>query len=291
MAMKRQAERRVLPHYFYPFLLFLISALSRTIVAEDDDPSDPCSTHALNAYRKCIMENACSCQNCGDPNNPDWVIDVPEPESCWDLSQIFCPLVKCCKPCETVASFYHNCLAQDIAQIYVGESHDCQLFVCPMETYDTECSPETVTEAMKPCATQVSAYKTCVESSSECSLECEQTLVSQLLFDSSSKTCDEMNNDIFCPLSSCCPSCRAELDAVAVCAKENVANVNDMCPSAYCPAATEQPSSMPSESPGTSSVSALESQSGAETWWSQARRSYFYSMAFCLVLVASYATL
>lgn len=142
MLVDRQTMR---PQFLISFLLVLIAVVvTRPIHVEaaamSNDPKDPCSTHALNAYQKCVGENACVCQNCGDPNDPDWVITAPEPKSCFDLSQIFCPLVKCCSPCEHVLSFYHNCLAKRIADIYLGPNN-CTLFLCPIESNDVVCSP------------------------------------------------------------------------------------------------------------------------------------------------------
>jgi len=204
-----------------------------------DDPSNPCSTHALNAYRQCIRDNPCTCQNChADPNDPTWVIEAVEPNSCQDISRIFCPLVRCCSACESVFSFYHSCLADKIASIYMGEEHNCQLFICANEADDADCTPtEAPTPMVNPCETPLEEYQTCIDQDSTCT-GCPASDLSTLhleLTGASPRTCQEVNEQVFCPLDTCCPSCATPLDAVATCVETNlVTQPDDVCPNTKC---------------------------------------------------------
>mmetsp|Transcript_20495 Transcript_20495/g.44386 ORF Transcript_20495/g.44386 Transcript_20495/m.44386 type:complete len:316 (-) Transcript_20495:154-1101(-) len=206
-----------------------------------DDPSNPCSTHALNAYRKCIRDNPCTCRNCqDDPNDPDWVIEALEPRSCQDISRIFCPYVRCCSACEAEFSFYHACLADKIASLYLTQQHNCQLFICanPFDDFEGECGPTAApVEPENPCATPMAEYETCVTQDSTCA-GCPFAEIGSLHLEVSAgtTTCQDINYNVFCPLESCCPACNTQLDAVATCVETNlITQPDDVCPNSKCP--------------------------------------------------------
>ena len=259
-----------------PLTTTLTSALTGARILGD---CDPCSACALNAYEKCIMDNPCVCQNCqSNPSDPNWVITVPEPKSCVDISAIFCPLVKCCSPCEHILAYYHSCLAEEITNIYLGESNNCKLFECPGTSNDAECGRTLslqnerglAVQTFNPCQFQVSRYISCIAGSNECS-ECDPSAIAELHLRSTTDTCQEMNHDVLCPLQSCCPSCSIQLEAVASCVETNIAN--DDCPGEICPSSTHQ--STPA------GVSAVGATSNAEARRSASRSSSLWMLLLC----------
>lgn len=202
----------------------LLSLSLSYCIGLSDDPNDPCSTHALNAYRKCILDNPCKCRNCfSDPNDPGWVVEAPEPRSCYDISNIFCPMVRCCTPCESTNSFYHSCLAARIATLYLGGNNNCQFFICtqPPNDFLGNCTTTTTTASdSNPCQKEVSDYLTCA-ASANCS-SCQTSGIAALQLPTNTQTCRDMNSNVFCPLQNCCPACSKKLEALGSCVKYNV---------------------------------------------------------------------
>ena len=213
-------------------VLFICSRQTLAAITASNDPSDPCSTHALNAYQACVQDNGCT-DACGDPNDENWTIYALEPKRCRDMSNIFCEHVNCCgEACVAELSFYHNCLAREIAEIYFGVDNNCLLFICPDTSYGN--SQRKLADGSQACEAEVSELRSCVKEAAECS-HCDLYGLDALGFVAATKTCEEMHHGLFCPWDSCCPSCHSELDAVASCVKTNLLSDHESCPDQYCP--------------------------------------------------------
>jgi len=87
--------------------------------------AEQCSDAELNAYISCVAANPCLCSNCDpDPidDDPEIVLQRP-PDSCQDVSRVFCPLIKCCSACEEEAAAWYSCTFAGFSQSTLGQ--DC----------------------------------------------------------------------------------------------------------------------------------------------------------------------
>lgn len=260
-------------------------------VAVPDDPSDPCSVYALNAYRACVFNNPCTCQNCyADPGDPDFVIEADQPSSCQDLSRIFCPHVRCCSACESEFAFYHSCLANKIANMFLGEDHNCQLFFCVNDNndYTGECAIDDpndpnsggIVPVTNLCQAPLNNYQACIVNDSTC-MGCPFSEVTQIDLDGGTQSCQDIHEDVLCPLKKCCPACDTQLEEVVTCVEDNiVSQPDDICPTELCPVkVTEAPTEAPEPIDTTDTTPATSPDTSVA-----AANAAFTSL--CLVLIA-----
>eukprot|EP00527_Entomoneis_sp_CCMP2396_P004341 CAMPEP_0198143274 /NCGR_PEP_ID=MMETSP1443-20131203/6258_1 /TAXON_ID=186043 /ORGANISM="Entomoneis sp., Strain CCMP2396" /LENGTH=185 /DNA_ID=CAMNT_0043806491 /DNA_START=404 /DNA_END=958 /DNA_ORIENTATION=+ len=160
-------------------------------------------------------------------------------------------MVRCCSVCESEFSFYHSCLARKIANIYLTSAANCQLFICADEPNDFtgQCTPTSApVTTPDPCETQKTEYEVCATEDDTC-FGCLHSDVKLIKAQGETRTCEEINRGVFCPLESCCPACNAELDAVTTCVNTDLETQPDnICPSRKC-APTLPPTSMPTGAP------------------------------------------
>lgn len=100
-----------------------------------------CSRDELKMYKQCVQHHSpCPCERCDpDPTDGTPVIFVDRPSDCLDVQKIFCPLIRCCSSCETVAfAWYQHCGANPFALQYLG--YTCPLD-CSLYLYQDTCGP------------------------------------------------------------------------------------------------------------------------------------------------------
>jgi hypothetical protein len=233
----------VRPHIFALLIVLILTGKSGAKRTSDEDTQggsgsggDGCSPFALNEYMQCMRENSCVCANC-DPNPTDNfpIIEVDAPQSCQDVSHIFCPLIRCCSPCEHVFEVYHKCLASIITETFLGVDHDCPFFSCPLAAFPYQDEMERCAND-SPCHDVIEDYGECVASQSgkRCQACAAKTDWRKKLlsrgFDSDGGgaggvtqsndetwTCGQLSKAIICPMQDCCPECSIRLERVVKC--------------------------------------------------------------------------
>ena len=124
--------------------------------------SSQCSDSQLQAYQKCVQDNACLCSTC-DPNPldeyPTIHLDQP-PQSCQDVNRIFCPLIKCCSVCEDVAQQWYTCAFNDFSASQLGT--ECPQVCSAFAVGDVEgdCQPTAATLAPTSIPTAAESFPT-----------------------------------------------------------------------------------------------------------------------------------
>lgn len=102
--------------------------------------AQPCTRAALDAYIRCVAENPCECANCDDdPSDDVPVLQITAPDTCQDITRVFCPLVRCCSICEDIANTFYTCSADTLANDFVGA--DCPLTCAGFNFDDVNCEP------------------------------------------------------------------------------------------------------------------------------------------------------
>ena len=111
--------------------LFSVSLLVLAVFADTIPTAiaQVCNSELLAPYQDCVQKNSpCPCSKCDfDPTDDTPEIVAKTPYDCFDVEDIFCPLVKCCSACESEArTWYETCSGKAFAEFHLGFSCSLQ---------------------------------------------------------------------------------------------------------------------------------------------------------------------
>jgi hypothetical protein len=186
--------------FFFPYLLAQRFATAQTTLP------DYCTDGTANAnFSQCIFANIGTCVDC---IHRDYFANNTNITTCANLTDSVCPNFRCCSECEAETEKFYECFIFPDNTIIKPELQSCS-FNC--SAFPNGDNPNGVVE---PCDTEYASWVACTaihyESCLNCFIDDNQT------FSNGSNICAD-EQQYFCFVVECCPSCQSEWTAYHQC--------------------------------------------------------------------------
>ena len=161
---------------------------------------------AIANYTSCRITNSASCNYCSnESSNITNIISL----SCSDLTNTFCPDIRCCSACEDAAKLFYECTIFPLFE--ATNQQDCTL---DCSSFPTGINHNVTTE---PCDAVTGNWLACIFSHQGGCSACTNygTTFNSSLFNATDD-CAAVES-YFCPFVDCCSSCQSESNAISQC--------------------------------------------------------------------------
>jgi hypothetical protein len=188
--------------------LFLLVSLVATqfTAAQTTLPSYCTDGSAVADYIQCIVSNSATCTDCSaDSGNITNLSSL----SCSDITNSFCPAIRCCSACETAAAKAFECY---VIPLFATTSQQACTLDCTSFPYG-----DNGNGTAGPCDTVTGSWIACFIKHND---ECLACTGNSATFDPSMlNATDEcaVTERYLCPYVECCSSCQSESDAYYQC--------------------------------------------------------------------------